>query len=251
MDEIIIAPKSKVHGDELIIFYIDYIKSFLCDYNNLSFVEIGSERGTGSSHRLAKLCKKNGWKFVTVDPDEGVSAGAKEIVKKIDAEFEAIKELGEVYLQNHSGKDIGVCYLDAFDIVTDWPHKQSSVETYKKRNVEITNEAAYKMHYDASVNVCTKIVHGGFVCFDDVWLDKSNVWQGKGKTAIPFLLSNGYKIVSYKDNSLLLQNILGFTKEQLDKSNELLSKINLNQAILFNRIKRAPKKILKKIGFSK
>jgi hypothetical protein len=96
-DSIIIAPKSKIHGDELIIIYFEYIKECLKDYNNIDFIEIGSERGTGSTHRLAKLCNKIGWNFITVDADKDISKSALSIVKKFNLNFTAIHELGEKY----------------------------------------------------------------------------------------------------------------------------------------------------------
>lgn len=246
-DKLIVAPKSKVHGDELIFFCLNYILHFLKDKKDLSFIEIGSERGTGSTHKLANLCKKMRWHFITVDADDKTASSAKEIVRKIDPSFEAHHELGEVFLNNYPGRTIGICYLDAFDIVTDWPHKQDAVAAYKKRNVEITNQAAYKMHYDAASNVYQKIVPGGFISFDDVWLDKENTWQGKGKTAIPFLLENGFIILKYRDNSLLLQNTNGLDKKSLDEAKKILDSISLDKELLKRKLRYGPKKLLKRI----
>lgn len=243
-DRIIIAPKSKVHGDELILIYENYIKKSLLKYQDITFIEIGSERGTGSTFRLSKLCNKNKWKFITIDADEGISKNAENIVKRINNNFEAINDLGEVFLKNYQLNNIGICYLDAFDIVTDWPHKESSVETYRKRNVEITNKAAYQMHLEAAQNCYSKILPGGFICFDDVWLDKENFWQGKGKTAIPFLLSNGFETIAYKNNSLLLQNMNDIDELEKQRLLTISKKINLNNRLIINRIKKAPKKIL-------
>lgn len=244
-DELIIAPKSKLHGDQMIKFCWDYIYLFIKSQKNLVLIEIGSERGTGSTYRLSKLCTSKGLKLITVDADPDINKHAGEIARKINPTFENYHELGEVYLEKYPENNIAICYLDAFDIVTDWPHKESSIETYKKRNVDITNQAAYKMHYDASVAVHPKVIEGGFICFDDVWLDSNNIWQGKGKTAIPYLLNLGYEIIAYKTNSLLLQKAFDKEKINVDTQTEK-DKINLEEKIRKNRLKSIPKKVIKR-----
>ncbi len=205
MDEIVKAPKSMIHGDEMILLNKKYIESFLNDKKDLAFIEVGSQRGTGSTYRLSRYAKERGMHFITVDADENNSAGAEKIVEDVDKKYEAHHQLGEIYLQNYQQKNIGICYLDAFDLVTDWPHKESTIDSYKKRNAILSNEAAYKMHMDASEAIVNKVIPGGFICFDDVWLNNHKQWEGKGKTAIPYLLQNDYHVICYKPNSLLLQ----------------------------------------------
>lgn len=205
MDEIVKAPKSMIHGDEMILLNHDYIHSFLADKNDLSFIEVGSQRGTGSTYRLSRYAKQYGYHFITVDADENNSKGAGEIISEVDDSYEAHHRLGEEFLAEYEGKKIGICYLDAFDLITDWPHKESTVESYKKRDAEFSNEAAYKMHLDASIAIVNKVIPGGFICFDDVWKDEKGVWQGKGKTAIPYLLEKGFVVNCYRPNSMLMQ----------------------------------------------
>lgn len=204
-DTLIKAPRSLIHGDEMILLNKTFIIKSLQGKNNLAFIEIGSQRGTGSTHRLSRFASQNNMHFITVDADENNAKGAAEIVASVDKRFEAHHQLGEVFLKNYPKKNIGICYLDAFDLITDWPHKESTIESYKKRNAEFSNEAAYKMHLDAAMAVWDKVVPGGFICFDDAWKDNQGNWQGKGKTAIPYLLSQGYVINYYKKNSVLLQ----------------------------------------------
>ncbi|MCX7744166.1 MAG: hypothetical protein N2167_06330 [Flavobacteriales bacterium] len=204
-DVLIKAPRSLIHGDEMILLNKTFILQSLKGKDRLAIIEIGSQRGTGSTHRLCRFASQNNMHFITVDADENNAKGAAEIIAAVDNHFEAHHQLGEIFLRNYSKKNIGICYLDAFDLITDWPHKESTIESYKKRNAEFTNEAAYKMHLDAAQEVWDKVVPGGFICFDDAWKDNQGNWQGKGKTAIPFLLSHGYVINYYKKNSVLLQ----------------------------------------------
>jgi hypothetical protein len=103
------------------------------------------------------------------------------------------------------------------------------------------------MHYDAAYNVHQKIVSGGFISFDDVWLDKTNTWQGKGKTAIPFLLDHGFIILKYINNSLLLQNTNGLDKTLLEEGKKILNSINLTKELFLRKLRYGPKKLLKRI----
>lgn len=206
MDSIVKAPKSMIHGDEMILLNKEYIESFLKNKKDLAFIEVGSQRGTGSTYRLSRYANEQKMHFITVDPDENNSKGAGIIAKEVNNNFEAINELGEKYLEKYNANNIGICYLDAFDLIVEsWPHVETTIQSYKKRNAEFTNEAAYKMHLEASVAIVDKVVPGGFICFDDVWKNEKQEWSGKGKTAIPFLLNNGFVEICYYKNSALFQ----------------------------------------------
>lgn len=218
MDEIINAPKSMIHGDEMILLNRTYIDSFISMPESLTFIEIGSQRGTGSTSRLSAYAKALGLHLITVDADADNSSSAAEIVSCVDRSFEAHHALGEVYLSSYPHDNIAICYLDAFDLVTDWPHKESTINSYKKRNAEFSNQAAYEMHLKASEAIVRKVIPGGFICFDDVWKDANGIWQGKGKTAIPYLLSQGYDVICYVQNSLLLQRTDGLDEEKRKKA---------------------------------
>jgi len=237
------TPKTvqKIHGDTLIGFFKDYISYFLEQKESLLFIEIGSERGAGSTYLLAKQCKKWNMPFITIDAAEIRTKDASIIVKNINPEFKAINDLGEIFLQQYDKKNIGVCYLDAFDLVVDDHNLDTEfVKTYSERNVDINNEAAYKMHYDACVSLIEKTVPGGFICFDDVWLNDQNIWEGKGKTAIPLILENGFELVGYRKTSALFQKTIGMNESKKRMIKSLLSQIHLDEKITYRRLKRLP-----------
>ncbi len=196
-----------IHGHTLLLINKNKIKKIAKEVETPVIVEIGSQRDAGSTLELAKMCNEFGIKFITVDPDENVYLSAKKIIKEINPEFEAVCKEGELFLQEWNKKNIIAVYLDAFDIVTYWPHKNKTIESYRKRKTELTNENAYKMHLEAAKNVYEKIVDNGFICFDDTWLDEYNQWEGKGKTAVPFLLNNGFVISDYKPCAVLMKKI--------------------------------------------
>lgn len=196
--------KTKHKGHEIILKYKSVISSQL--QQNDIIIEIGSDREAGSTKILAELAKKNQAQFITVDVDEETSQRAETIVKRIDPSFQAINDYGEVFLSNFS-KPVKLIYLDAFDLPGNW-HTPEILENYKRRKIELNLENCYKMHYDAAKAIAGKIPKGGFVCFDDVNpVDKEGnllfqrvgpkhmEWSGKGKTAIPYLLENGFEII--------------------------------------------------------
>jgi len=186
-----------VHGHGLIEHFRPRIAELIKGRPGLVMLEVGSERGSGSTQLLAEMARSLGLRFITIDADAEVAAEAAAIVTSINPSFEAHHALAEEFLASYEATDIAVLYMDAFDIVGDWPHKASTIESYSRRNVELCNENAWKMHYAASRAAFKKVIRGGFVCFDDVWKDEGGTWQGKGKTALPFLLQSGYQEAFY------------------------------------------------------
>jgi hypothetical protein len=190
-----------MHGHALIISCVSTYEHILKDG---IFLEVGSDRETGSTKILAKKAKELNTKFITVDPDEGAFNRAKSIVKSIDESFEAVQDLGEEWIAKYEGEKFSLVYLDAFDNVLDfWPHKQTTIDTYTKRGTEITNENAWNMHLKAAEALLGKIVPNGLICFDDT-VQRGSDWNGKGKLAVPFLLENGYDIVENDYNNCLI-----------------------------------------------
>lgn len=171
------------------------------------FIEIGSERGHGSTFMIANLCKDLNFIFKTIDADPGIANNAEKIVKSINSNFEAINKEGEKFLEEID--EFHIIYLDAFDLqhMSDRPvgsYVKSTRGTYANRNVDLTNENCWKMHYDCAVACVEKMPKGGIIFFDDVY-SSAPEWDGKGKTAIPYLLSNGFSIIEYKPNALVLE----------------------------------------------
>lgn len=208
--------KFKHKGHELIINH----KSLI--FNNISddgyVLEIGSDRNAGSTYHIAKLANEFGLNFITIDIDIRASARAEKILKKINKEYQAINDYGENFLKKFS-YPLRLVYLDAFDIPGPW-HTNEVIESYRDRNIKLTLENCHKMHYDCAVSICSNMPVGGFVCFDDVNPvdDVNNLifekvspdykkWSGKGATAIPFLIENGFEVIDNKRACALLRRI--------------------------------------------
>ena len=210
---------SRIHGHELVIREENKI------LDNLAFVEgdkviieIGSQREAGSTLYFSNLAFNNSMSFVTVDLNPETTAAAKKIVKSKSSLFEAVNDYGEKYLDKFKGR-IALLYLDAFDIDGDW-HSNDLRAWYKNKGSELNDENCWRMHLDCAVAVVNKIVPGGYIVFDDVNpVDENNklvfepvtsnyaLWSGKGKTAIPYLLKNGFEIVSNQRSAALLRKL--------------------------------------------
>lgn len=206
----------KHKGHELIINHKSLI--FNDVINNGCVVEIGSDRNAGSTQKIAKLANKYGLNFITVDIDIRATARAEKILKGINKEYQAVNDYGENFLSTFNSP-LWLVYLDAFDIPGIW-HTSEVIESYNDRNIKLTLENCHKMHYDCAVSIIRKMPAGGFVCFDDVNPvdDSGNLifdrvesdykkWSGKGATAIPLLLENGFELIDNKRACALLKRI--------------------------------------------
>ena len=178
---------------------LDYQEQFVHDLSTLKivdplFVEIGSQRGAGSTFALAKLAKELGMKFVTVDIDKQISDDAELVVKGIDKSFEAVNMDGVKYLRGC--ENAFIVYLDAFDF---WHpnHPKERIQSYLSRGTKLTDGNCWKMHCNCAKALVKNMPLGGYVCFDDVLTGPPN-WKGKGKTAIPLLLKNGFCLLAHE-----------------------------------------------------
>jgi len=177
------------------------------------FVEIGSERGHGSTEAHCMLCNRLGYSFITVDVDPGVCANSKKIIKLINEEFEGHNESGEDFLSEYKS-EINVLYLDAFDLghmrgrpVGDYV--SDTIDTYTRRGVSLSTPNSHLAHLTMVENAIDKMAEGGIIIFDDVYVEEYDLpagpFKGKGETAIPYLLDKGYEIIDYYKQQIILQ----------------------------------------------
>ena len=167
-------------------------------------VEVGSERGHGSTLALAELCKANGFNFVTVDVDAAISADAGKIVRGVSPGFEAVCDYGEKFLET-TDRTVHIAYLDAFDFYHPH-HPEDRKAAYASRGTEITDDNAAAMHLACAkaLKRCSPI--GGYVCFDDILTDGPE-WKGKGRDAIPWLMENGFELLEWRRTTAMLKRL--------------------------------------------
>ncbi len=192
--------------------HVAYLNPFI--KKGLTVVEVGSERGGGSTHTLAKFCQKHKLNLITIDPNKDTHRSAKRLLSKFNNKgFQAINAKGEEYLCSYNKGDILLAYLDGFDVVIrEHTHKPSTIAAYQRQGIDLLkdgNKISAKVHLQATLCVEKNLVHGGMIAFDDSW-HANEGWQGKGKTAIPYLIDQGFKLINSKErkrksHSIVLQ----------------------------------------------
>ena len=185
-------------------YFWKYIKENNIELTDKNFLEIGCARqvdyrneryweifdSSGFYYNKSKDYKFN---FITVDMDEVNTKMLKERLPDINV----VTDTGENFTEHYDDK-LDFLYLDAFDYEKD-THSNDRRDRYREvMDKEITNEQCWKMHLDCCKNLISKLNENALVCFDDVF--DNEVFDGKGRTAIPFLLDNGFEEVLYKEN---------------------------------------------------
>ena len=172
-------------------------------------VEIGSCREsikTSSTKYFHDMSKKYGVNFYSIDFSEYCYELAKSLIGDkaiLGKGEEKIKEIKE---------PISILYLDNFDIINDSKH-EASLRTrikkfgnaYKKNNVDIdpTNLLSQETHLAQAQASLPKLSENGVVIFDDT--PKSGEgFGGKGALAVPWLVSQGLKILHTQGTGVLL-----------------------------------------------
>lgn len=173
-------------------------------------VEIGSAREsieTSSTKYFNDISKKYCVNFYSIDFSEYCSGLAKTLIGDraiLGRGEEKIKEIKE---------QISVLYLDNFDIINN-PAHESSLRTrikkfgnaYEKNNVDIesTNLLSQKTHLAQAQASLPKLSANGVVLFDDT-PKSGDGFSGKGGLAVPWLVSQGFKILHSQNTGVLLR----------------------------------------------
>lgn len=168
------------------------------DVMNLSVIEIGSRhqnKGSGSTNFFVEYCTKKGAEFWTVDIDPVVTQGCKAVTPN------AICAKGEDFLASYSGKPIVFVYFDNFDWtyagVEHVPKVRAQAERYRTvHHIERTNVNSQEAHLKQAEALLPHLHTTAYVLFDDTWKTEAGGYDGKGGSAIPFMLQNGFSIVS-------------------------------------------------------
>jgi hypothetical protein len=189
------------------------VKSDLC------IVEIGSERGEGSTTFLADMAAKLGISFYTVDFDPVRAEEASKICKQFDnPEIAAFHMTGEDFLTNvfpTFGKKIFFLYLDNFDFIYDHIIGlcDKDISRYAELGAVLNNENSKDVHLRQTELALPFTYTGSFILCDDTF-KRGHQWDGKCAYAVPFLLSKKWKIIDineginrHDDGFVLLQLI--------------------------------------------
>ena len=186
-----------MHGIKVLLKHLKTIEPQLAE--ETAIIEIGSSRDIGSTYYLSELCARKNLSLFSLDPSEDSHKEALKVFEKFDyPSLYAVLQKAEDYLADYRGPKISLSYLDGFDIVTDHPHKQSTIDFYTSIGIDLLkdgNRLAAESHLICTEHIFKHAAPTCFYCFDDTWYEKGE-WKGKGATAIPFLLERNGKVVS-------------------------------------------------------
>lgn len=171
-------------------------KQLLPWIDSVAFVlEVGSERGGGSTATIAEWAGMHGYRFVSIDVDP---AQAGQV-----AGVEYVTDTAEHYLSGLTPEcGLRFAYLDGFD----WPypppildrHELAPYERlYERLGLHLTQEDSQQSHLAISQEL-DRIMTQGTIIFDDTW--NHDHWDGKGGTAVPFLLDRGWVLTHAQHN---------------------------------------------------
>lgn len=162
---------------------------------NTCILEIGSERGEGSTAYLAKLAKNRKVPFYSIDPDPQ----AAERVADLKVEF--ICGTAEDVLADWDGPAPRFVWADGADWPFSWhgegaPYHDELVrlrELYKQWGAEVSEDASAASHGVIAIALRHLMSPSGLVVFDDTWRHPDG-WKGKGRMAVPFLLTKRFEV---------------------------------------------------------
>ena len=170
-----------------------------------SVIEIGCTREVVfpqcSTQKLAFFASIFGMEFTTVDMNPESIEAVNVTLSAYSIRSKAVVSKGEDFLAKYD-KPIDFLYLDAFDLAHG-NHSEKRIEDYEQfLNTKITDSGCRTMHLECAEallqplsNGETRMPVGGVVVFDDTKLVQEKFW-GKGELAVPYLLENGFKLIT-------------------------------------------------------
>lgn len=172
------------------------LKSISTIEPNSVFVEIGSDRGEGSTQYLADLAQTYGTILCTVDIDNH----AQQTIQHQHIKF--FVEPGSSWVKNtwpDVAKKISLLHLDNFDWIWDindippWIAHQI-IKYQTKFNIEMTNEHCQQEHLEQLLGLVPWLADECLVLMDDTFLHNGG-WTGKCGPGVVYLKTHGFRVV--------------------------------------------------------
>lgn len=212
--------------------YYRNVEQYLDQIDTGAWVELGVDRGEGSTQWFAEAAKKRGTKFFGVDMDPDQIALASKNLRSKTATVNAdgsmtvlvgelpdhvhlVADRGEIFLSNFADQNpdqkISLAYLDNFD----WDYwlgrePEAFVAGVKQRyldklGAEMSNINSQLTHLLQAHRLVPLMTENSVIVCDDTWaMPEEGIFSGKCSAAIPYLILHGYKILhthGYRQNS--------------------------------------------------
>jgi hypothetical protein len=209
--------------------YYKQVEQYIDQIDLGAWIEIGVDRGEGSTKFFADMAENKATKFYGVDADEGQIARARAVLSAqgkmvlgTDGQFhlvagnlpdhiELTHSFGETFLQNFAPQPVSMVYLDNFD----WDYwvggqEESFVPAQKQHyrdymGTEMTNINSQKAHLAQAMLLMPMMADNSIIVCDDTWYHPNEgVFIGKCSAVIPFLMLHGFELMhsnGYRQNS--------------------------------------------------
>lgn len=172
------------------------ISSYLPEKPVGVFVEIGSERGEGSTVFLNNLAAQYNTKLISVD----ISSDAKRRYEQQLDHTEFVVAPGSAWAKEFATNwtDIAVLYLDNFDYVWDINNVSTDIhrqiQDYAGQGIVMNNQNCQAEHMRQIVALRSCLAPNAVVVFDDTYC-YNDCWIGKCGPAVVYLQAHGWSIV--------------------------------------------------------
>ena len=182
-----------------------------------AIVEVGSDRGEGSTVFLSGLANRTRRPFFSVDFSEEGYLNARRACGKC-----AHRGMGEDWLEAPGGfsasvdaagmgagadaHSIAVAYLDNYDWTYPWTktmaYKVQQHKDYKEQGLSLSNAKSQETHLRQAIAVEKRCSERCFVLFDDTWAGAApGLYSGKGGRAVGYLMAKGFEVVQQSSES--------------------------------------------------
>jgi len=203
--------------------YYRNVEKFIPQIDPGVWIEIGVDRGEGSTKFFADLAKIHATRFYAVDYDQDQIDGLNQRFVNMPDHVRAIQAKGEDFLDNFRNLEptaqVSLVYLDNFD----WdywvnrkakPFLPAQKESYlQKMGTEMTNLNSQQAHLKQAIRLIPLMSNNSIIICDDTWYEPDEgVFIGKCSAAIPFLLSEGYQVLHKEGHRHNSGAILGRSK---------------------------------------
>lgn len=170
------------------------------------FVEIGSERGEGSTIYLSTLAQQHGTVLHSVDIGDWASKELKHpaLICHVQSGADWAKKT-----YPSINKYISVLYLDNFDWIWDvnnipeWILNQ--INDYKERfNIDMNNDNCQQEHFNQMLALLPYMAPKSIVLLDDTNISANHTWSGKNGPVVYLLRNYGFNILDFKNGTELV-----------------------------------------------
>jgi len=186
------------------------------------WVEIGVDRGEGSTQYFSGLAKNRATRFYAVDADidqinriQNTLTATGQLLDHVTIVHSTGEEFLKEFSENAQDNKISFVYLDNFD----WDYQlndngespgvyQDHKDNYQNKfGLEMTNMNSQIAHLQQAVCLVSLNLLSDncvIVCDDTWYMPREGIYSGKCSAVVPYLLANGFKELNregFRNNS--------------------------------------------------